>query len=57
MKYAVEMGSVAMIHIFHNDWFMGSKFHKGDPQTQRRHGDSISQLLFFQNVGSRLKAL
>jgi hypothetical protein len=31
------------------------KLIEGDTQTHRQHGDSISLLLFFQNMESRLK--
>jgi hypothetical protein len=48
MKYAVEMGSGAMIYIpsFIN---IGSGNQKliGDTQTQRQQGDLISLLLYF----------
>jgi hypothetical protein len=40
MKYAVEMGSGAMIYVhtkFHKDWFMHSEIDKGDTQ---RHTDA-----------------
>jgi hypothetical protein len=42
MKYAVEMGSGAMIiHTkFHKDWFRHSKVDRGDTQTHR-HTDSM----------------
>jgi hypothetical protein len=53
MKYAVEMGSDAVIFLVH------TKFHKDgsgiqkligeDIQTHRQHGDRISLLLFSQN--------
>jgi hypothetical protein len=57
MTYAVEMGSGALIYA---SCFIkiGSGIQKfmvgGDSQTHR-HGDLISQLLFFQNKDSRLK--
>jgi hypothetical protein len=60
MKYAVETGSDAMIHI---PSFIktGSIIRKlmggGDTKTQRQHGDLISLLLFFQNKGIRLKIM
>jgi hypothetical protein len=40
---------------FHKDWFMHSEVNKGDTQTQRKHGDHIRLLLFFQNKESGLK--
>jgi hypothetical protein len=58
MKYAIEMGSGAMICI---PGFLkiGSgirKLMEGEStQTHRQHGDRISLLLFFQNKGSGLK--
>jgi hypothetical protein len=59
MKYAVEMGSGAMIYI-PNFIKIGSaiqKFIRGETQTHRQHGDLISLLLFFQNMKSRLNRL
>jgi hypothetical protein len=55
MKYAIEMGSGAMIYIhteFHKNWFSYSK-----AGTHRQDEDCISLLLFyfFQNKGSGLK--
>jgi hypothetical protein len=50
MKYAVEMGSVAMISI-PSIIKIGSDIQKlivGDSQTYREQGDFISLLLFFQ---------
>jgi hypothetical protein len=57
MKYATEMGSGVMINI---PGFIkiGSAIQKligRDIKSQRRHGDRISLLLFFQNKQSRLK--
>jgi hypothetical protein len=57
MKYAVEMGSGAMIYI---PGFMkiGSGIQKliwGDTQTHRQQGDLISLILYFQNKESMLK--
>jgi hypothetical protein len=51
MKYAVEMGSDAMIYIT-SLTSIGSAIQKliwGDTQTGRQHSDSISLFLFFQN--------
>jgi hypothetical protein len=51
MKYAVEMGSGAIIYI-PNIRKIGSVIHKlirEDSQTHRQHGNIISLLLFFQN--------
>jgi hypothetical protein len=47
MKYAVEMGSGAMIYTkFHKNWFRHSKTNRrGDSQTSRQH-NLISLLLF-----------
>jgi hypothetical protein len=58
MKYAVKMGSGAMIYMLS---FM--KFRSGiqklierrHTQTQRQHADSLSLPLFFQNKLSKLK--
>jgi hypothetical protein len=50
MKYAVEMGSGAMIYVhtrFYKDWFRHSEVDKGDTQTHRQHGDLMSLLLFY----------
>jgi hypothetical protein len=59
MKYAVEMGSGAMIYIpsFRK---IGSGIQKlicghSDTQTHRQRGDLISLLIFFQNKESRLR--
>jgi hypothetical protein len=57
MKYAVEMGSGAMIYIpsFIN---LGPGIHKlieEDTQKHRQKGDLISPLLIFQNKGSGRK--
>jgi hypothetical protein len=49
MKYAIEMGSGAMIYI-PSFITIGSGIQRlvgGDTQTQRQHGDLISLLLFF----------
>jgi hypothetical protein len=56
MKYAVKMGSGAMIYIS-SFIKIGSGIQKltvSDSQTPRQHGDLIS--LLFQNKESRLKA-
>jgi hypothetical protein len=57
MKYAVEMGSGAMIYIpsFIN---IGSGIQKlmGDTQTHIQHGNIISIFIFFQNKESRHKS-
>jgi hypothetical protein len=56
MKYAVEMGSDAMIYV---SSFIktGSAIQKliGGYTDTRQHGDRISLLSFFQNKESRLK--
>jgi hypothetical protein len=49
MKYAVEMGSGAMIYIKIGSGIQ--KVNKGDTQTHTQHGDRIS-ILFFQNKES-----
>jgi hypothetical protein len=57
MKYAVEMGSSAMIYI-PSFIKIGSAIQRlmgGGTQAHRRHDDRISILLFFQNNDSRLK--
>jgi hypothetical protein len=57
MKYAVEMGSGAMMQI-PSFIKIGSGIQKliwRDTQTHRQHGDRISLLLFFQNKESMLK--
>jgi hypothetical protein len=58
MKYAVEMGSGAMIYIpsFIKTRLAIQKLMReyADTQTQRQHGYRISLLLFFQNTESRL---
>jgi hypothetical protein len=58
MKYAVEMGSGAMIYIS-SFIKIGPGIQKlmgeGDTQTHRQHGDLISLLSFFWHKGSRLK--
>jgi hypothetical protein len=48
MKYAVEMGSGAMMYIpsFHTDWFRYSVVNKGE-FVDRQHGNRISPLYFF----------
>jgi hypothetical protein len=55
MKYAVQMGSGAMIYV---PSFIesGSGIQKpiGEIQRHRQHGDSVSLLLFLQNKVSRL---
>jgi hypothetical protein len=54
MKYAVEMGSGAMI----KHWFRHSKVDGGgNSQTHRQEGDLISLLLCIQNKESELKVL
>jgi hypothetical protein len=55
MKYAVKMGSGAMIYI---PSFMkiGSGIQKLIGGTHRQHGDLIRLPVFFQNKESRLKA-
>jgi hypothetical protein len=57
MKYAVEMGSGAMIYIpsFVQNGSGIQKLITGDSQTHRQHGNRISPLLFFQNKESRLR--
>jgi hypothetical protein len=55
MKYAVEMGSGAMIYI-PSFIKIGSGIHRlmgggGNSQTHRQHGDHINQLSCFQNKG------
>jgi hypothetical protein len=49
MKYAVEMGSGAMIYIpvFIKIGSAIQKLISGDTQTHRHQGDRINQLLFF----------
>jgi hypothetical protein len=59
MKYAVEMGSAAMIYIrkFHKDWFRHSKVDGGGGfrHIDIQHGARISLLsFFFQNKESKL---
>jgi hypothetical protein len=56
MKYAVEMGSYAMIYIpsFIKINSGIQQLIGGDLQTHRQHGDSMSILLFLQNKESRL---
>jgi hypothetical protein len=59
MKFAVEMGSGAMIYIpsFINIGSGIGKLMGGftDTQTSRQQGDRISLFLFFQNKESRLR--
>jgi hypothetical protein len=59
MKYAIEMGSGAMIYIpsFRKFGSCIQKLIGGDTKTRRhrRYGDRISLILFFQNKKSRLK--
>jgi hypothetical protein len=57
MKYAVEMGSGAMIYIpsFIKIGPGIQKLIQGEPQTHRQHSDLISLLLIFQNNESRLE--
>jgi hypothetical protein len=52
MKYAVEMGSYAMIYIYIYIYtyklnFIQISLIGGSSQTHRQHGDLISVLLFF----------
>jgi hypothetical protein len=54
MKYAVEMGSGAMIYI-PSFIRIGSGTQKLIGGIHRQHGDRISLLSFFQNKASRLK--
>jgi hypothetical protein len=59
MKYAVEMGSGAMIYI-PSFIKIGSGFQKlteRDTQTQRQLGDLIGLLFFLQNKESGLKII
>jgi hypothetical protein len=59
MKYAVEMGSGAMIYI-PSFIKIGPGFQKlirGHTRTHRQHGGRISLLLFIQNKESRQKML
>jgi hypothetical protein len=58
MKYAVEMGSGAMIHI-PSFIKMGSGIQQimgGDTRILGQQGDHISLLLFFQKKENRLKS-
>jgi hypothetical protein len=57
IKYAVEVGSVAMIYIpsFRKIASGIRKLIRRCLHTQREQGDLISLLLFFQNKESRLK--
>jgi hypothetical protein len=57
MKYAIEMGSGAMIHIptFIKISSGIQKVIGRDTKTHRQHCDFISLLSFFQNKESRLK--
>jgi hypothetical protein len=55
MKYAVEMGSGAMIYIL-SFIKIGSGIQKligEDTQTHRQHGDHINLLVFFRNKESK----
>jgi hypothetical protein len=61
MKYAVEMGSGAMIYVpsfikidSGIQKLLGGDTHT-ETQTRRQHRDPISLLLFFQNNKNRLK--
>jgi hypothetical protein len=54
MKYAVEMGSGAMIYIL-NFVKISSGIQNSIGKIHRQHGDRISLLSFYQNKGSRLK--
>jgi hypothetical protein len=60
MKYAIEMGSGAIIYI-PSFIEIGSAIQKlsggggGNSQTHRQHDNRISILIFFQNKESRLK--
>jgi hypothetical protein len=57
MKYAIEMGSGAMIYML-RFIMIGSGIQKligGNSQTHRQHGDRISLLSFFPNKEIRLK--
>jgi hypothetical protein len=60
MKYAVEMGSGAMIciHTYQVSYRLVQTFKSwwGD-KTHRQHGDIISLLLLFQNKGNKLKTV
>jgi hypothetical protein len=56
MKYAVEMGSGAMIYL-PNFIKIGPGIQKlivGDSQTHREHGDLIGLIIFVQNKENRL---
>jgi hypothetical protein len=57
MRYAVEMGSVAMIYIpsFIKIDSGIQNLIAGDIQAHRHYGDRVSLLSFFQNEESRLK--
>jgi hypothetical protein len=59
MKYAVEMGSGAMIYIpsFIKTGSGIQMLMEGIHRQHGQYGDLISMLLFFQNKGSRLKIL
>jgi hypothetical protein len=59
MKYAVEMGSGAMIYIpsFIKISLGIQTFRRGDSQTHRQHGNLISLVLGFQNKESRLEII
>jgi hypothetical protein len=55
MKYAVQMGSVAIIYTrFHKDWFRHSKINKRTSQTHKQEEDRISLLSRYRcSHGSR----
>jgi hypothetical protein len=57
MKYAVEMGSVAVIYVpsIINTVSGIQKLLGGDTQTQRQDRDCINLLFYFQNRDSRQK--
>jgi hypothetical protein len=60
MKYAAEIGSVAMIYMpsFIQIFSAGvQKLIGADTQTHKQHGDLVSLLLYFQNKESRLKTV
>jgi hypothetical protein len=56
MKYAVDMGSVALIHI-PSFIKIGSDIQKLIGGIHRQHGNLIILLLFFKNKEKRLKSL
>jgi hypothetical protein len=55
MKYAVQMGSGAMMSSFIKTDSGIQKLIRGDTERHRQHGDLINLLLFFKNKESRLK--